>query len=493
MKKFFLYLLAALFAFVVSSQQTMAQCNVTNTGTAAAPTCTNQNLSLGAGESKNMAFTSGYYYDFSFTNNAQSSGICIGGTRYTAATTLNSLTGTVAVGMWRNTATWNSSSATFTYRLSTPTVPGTPTIASNGCTQVTVQWAASTNAIGYDVQLATNSGFTTLVSGNNCGGVACNGTVNVGNVTSINLTGLAANTTYYFKVRARNGGTPCYSGYSSTLTFTTAANASITSYTRTDAGEYCIGGSGTITVNRAGGTGTYTYTWGGSGSGTAQSTVTSTTNNSTPNTYTYNVTVTPSGIGCAAASGSTTMSSYADPVITAPTGGDDICKGASLTLGGSASGGVPSAAYTYVWQLSGSNVSNGTPNAFTYTNTSTANMGVATTNASTAAPGAYNYTYYVTQARSGCQSSSSTNGTINLANDPTATINAPYGGAINCVPQSGVTLGVTVAGGVDQVYNWQRYDNPTWTNVQATSGNYTTGTLANASTLYRFVFTGGPG
>lgn len=253
MKNFILCLLLTTVIFF-DNKQAFAQCNITNTGTAAAPTCTNQNLSLGAGESKNMAFTNGYYYDFSFTNNAQSSGICIGGTRYTAATTRNNLSGTVAVGMWRNTSTWagTANSATLTYRLSTPTTPGTPSIASNGCTQVTVQWAASTNAIGYDVQLATNSGFTTLVSGNNCGGVACNGTVNVGNVTSINLTGLAANTTYYFKVRARNGGTPCYSAYSSTLTFTTAANASISSYTRSDNGTYCIGGSGTITVNRAG-------------------------------------------------------------------------------------------------------------------------------------------------------------------------------------------------------------------------------------------------
>lgn len=491
MKNLSIYFITCLAAFTIGSQSIFAQCNVSNTGTAAAPTCSYQNLSLGAGESRNLAFTGTYYYDLTFSDNAQSSGMCINGTRYTAATTVTSLNATYAIGMYRNTGTWTTSSATLSYRFSTPSTPGTPSISSNGCTSVTIQWAAASNASGYEVQVATDAGFASILAGNNCGGQNCAGSADIGNVTSTTITGLTANTPYFFRVRARNGSTPCRSAFSSTLSFTTAANASISSFTRTDNGTYCIGGNGTVTVNRAGGTGSYSYVWGGSGSGTGQSTATSATNNSTAGAYTYSVTVTPSGTGCATASSSTTMTSYNDPVTANPTGSDAICKGGSITLTAAGSGGVPSAAYTYFWRYSGSAVANGTPNGFSYSGTP--NLTIATTNSSSATPGAYNYQYYVTQPQSGCQSANSSNGTLTLANDPSATINAPYGGTATCVPQTGVTLGVTVAGGVSQVYNWQRFDTPSWTNVQANNSNYTTGTLVNASTLYRFTFTGGIG
>lgn len=492
MRKIYIGLLILFAANIFAVNTALSQCTVTNTGTAAAPTCSDQSLSLGAGESRNMTFTSGYAYVFSFSNNAQSSGYCINGTRYTSNQTFNNLSGTVAVGMYRNTGTWASGSATLTYRLATPGTPGAPSVATNGCTQVTVQWGAATDASGYEVQLSTASDFSSTFGGNNCGGSTCGATVDLGNVTSTTLTGLTAGNTYYFRVRARNGNVPCRSGFSSTLTFVAASNASISSFTRTDNGTYCVGGSGTVTVNPAGGTGTYTYSWGSSGSGSGQSTATSATNNSTAGAYTYSVTVTPSGSGCAAASNSTTMTSYNDPVAGNPTGGASICKGGSLTLSSAASGGVPSSAYTYFWRYNGNAVANATPNGFTYTGTQ--NLTIATTNASTATAGAYNYLYYVTQSQSGCQSANSGNGVLTLANDPTATINAPYGGASNCVVQTGVTLNVTTAGGVSPTYNWQRFDSPSWTNVQSNNSAYNTGTLTNTSTQYQFVFSdAGPG
>ena len=54
-------------------------------------------------------------------------------------------------------------------------------------------------ATGYRLDVATSSSFTSnsYVSGYH--------NLNVGNVTSRNVTGLKANTTYYYRVRAING------------------------------------------------------------------------------------------------------------------------------------------------------------------------------------------------------------------------------------------------------------------------------------------------
>ncbi|MBX7181195.1 MAG: hypothetical protein K1X82_03700, partial [Bacteroidia bacterium] len=99
----FTLILASLFP-----KLTWAQCNVVNSGTAAAPTCSSQSLSLAAGQSYNVAYTSGVFYQFSFTNNAQSNGFCVNGTHYTGNPTyLNTLNGALATGIYRSTGTWS--------------------------------------------------------------------------------------------------------------------------------------------------------------------------------------------------------------------------------------------------------------------------------------------------------------------------------------------------------------------------------------------------
>jgi phosphodiesterase/alkaline phosphatase D-like protein len=58
-------------------------------------------------------------------------------------------------------------------------------------------WSSVSGATGYQLDVASDSLFTNYVSGY----------VNrdVGNVTNWNVTGLAANTFYYYRVRAYNG------------------------------------------------------------------------------------------------------------------------------------------------------------------------------------------------------------------------------------------------------------------------------------------------
>lgn len=82
--------------------------------------------------------------------------------------------------------------------------------ATNQATTLTLNWAANANANSYDVQVATNNTFTTIIS---------SGTVTT---TSYPLTGLVANTDYFWRILPKNA--ICGSGvYSSPFTFRTGS------------------------------------------------------------------------------------------------------------------------------------------------------------------------------------------------------------------------------------------------------------------------------
>ena len=99
--------------------------------------------------------------------------------------------------------------------LPNPPVAPTPIAASSIVqTNFTANWNPSTSATGYRLDVATNPGFTTFVTGFN--------DKDMNNVTTISITGLTANTTYYYRIRAYNtGGISASSG---TITTTTLPN-----------------------------------------------------------------------------------------------------------------------------------------------------------------------------------------------------------------------------------------------------------------------------
>ena len=121
--------------------------------------------------------------------------------------------------------TTNGGDGTFTTSACAPPpryVPYVPTATSAtliSATGFTARWNGVGGATGYYLDVATDSGFTRLVSGS--------GNLDVGNVTRQTVTGLASNTTYYYRVRAYNGnGT---SGDSNTISLTTGQNRVVTS------------------------------------------------------------------------------------------------------------------------------------------------------------------------------------------------------------------------------------------------------------------------
>jgi hypothetical protein len=94
-----------------------------------------------------------------------------------------------------------------------PTAPTASAASSLAQTAFTANWSASSSATSYRLDVATDNGFGSLVSGYN--------NLNVGNVTSYNVTGLTASTNYYYRVRGVN---VCGTGTnSSTITAATTA------------------------------------------------------------------------------------------------------------------------------------------------------------------------------------------------------------------------------------------------------------------------------
>jgi M6 family metalloprotease-like protein len=109
-----------------------------------------------------------------------------------------------------NGTSTNSNTITATTLANPPAAPVALSATSVTQTGFTAKWNASSGATRYYLDVSTSSTFASFVTGYN--------NKNVSNVTSSAVTGLTANLTYYYRVRAYNtGGT---SGNSNTITTT---------------------------------------------------------------------------------------------------------------------------------------------------------------------------------------------------------------------------------------------------------------------------------
>jgi hypothetical protein len=123
-----------------------------------------------------------------------------------------------------------SSSAAGTYGLDvggtidgTATTPAAPVVVSASAISTfgfTANWAASSGATKYFLDVATDSGFTSFVTGYQ--------NKDVGNVTSSAVTSLNAGTTYYYRVRANNSAGTSADSQTQVVLTTSAAAPSIT-------------------------------------------------------------------------------------------------------------------------------------------------------------------------------------------------------------------------------------------------------------------------
>jgi hypothetical protein len=117
------------------------------------------------------------------------------------------------------TAVYSSGESNASNKVSIRPTAGPPAVpvakAATSVTQsgFTANWNTSTGATGYYLDVSTSSSFSSFVSGYN--------NKNVGNVVTSPVSGLSANTTYYYRVRAFNtGGT---SGNSGSITVKTSS------------------------------------------------------------------------------------------------------------------------------------------------------------------------------------------------------------------------------------------------------------------------------
>lgn len=127
-----------------------------------------------------------------------------------------------------NASGTSSSSNTIT-AISTITAPVASAATSVLQDCFNANWAASTGATGYYLDVSVSNVFATFVTGYN--------NKNVGNVTTSPVTGLTSGTTYYYRVRGFSSSTT--SGNSNMITVPTLLDAPVATYaTRTTTSEF---------------------------------------------------------------------------------------------------------------------------------------------------------------------------------------------------------------------------------------------------------------
>ena len=140
---------------------------------------------------------------------------------------------------------YNTSSPLTGNGITCPETPASVVVSGTTLTSFNLNWSSSiggnASPVTYTVQITTNAGYTVNIPGSPF-------TVN-DPTTSLSVTGLTANTTYYYRIRANNG---CSSAYFSSSTFTGYCSSTSTSSTYYINNFSTTGGVANITNNSSG-------------------------------------------------------------------------------------------------------------------------------------------------------------------------------------------------------------------------------------------------
>jgi hypothetical protein len=335
------------------------------------------------------------------------------------------------------------------------------------CTQFMANWGSVSNATAYLLDVSTNSVFSvgTFVSGYNG--------LNVGNVTAYNVSGLTANTTYFYRLRARNA-CGILATNSNVITIPTNSNPVITGNPSNS--TVCLGAGAAFTVAATGTSLTYQWQKGGSpiSGATAASYVITSVVSGDANSYEVVVAST----GCSAAtSASATLT--VNPLPSAPTSGGDqmACAGGTIpNLTAAVGSGITTDWYSVAF---GGIIESG---------------GTGVTSFPTGQTAVNSYSYYA-QARNsttGCVSTSRTAVmlTINaLPSPPSLSSNTPVlrGSTINLT--SGAVSGATYSWTGPNLFTSSSQNPAITTSVVANAGTYSatvmvSGCTSTASNVY---------
>lgn len=418
-----LIFLSLLVLFGFENNDVHAVCQISLTGTAGNfNDCFTRGIALGAGECRTLSVPSGgATYTFTFSNNAQTSGFCVNGTRYTGTTTLT-LTSNATICMWRATGTWTFSSATLNYRKTSPGLTANSPTSATICTggSVSISRGFISNGTGVFWQ-GTTSGGTSLANGSSPNSVSSSGT-------------------YYY--RAYNAG--CW-GTQQGTSVSVVADPVAPSITRNPDATVCSGA--TLTVLSSGGSGgtgscsnQYRFSTNNGASWSAWSTSIPSFSAVTGTNRVQSIRFC-SGSGCNSNINEVSWTVVADPSVSISGGGATSgCQGLNPSLlSSSISGGTGSSSYQ--WQLNGSNISGATGSTYDPPALNTA--------------GTYNYRVIHNRSGSGCGQAISNTITFTVSADPSVSISGG-GPTTGCEGLNPTLLSSSISGGTgSSTYQWQ--------------------------------------
>ena len=311
------------------------------------------------------------------------------------------------------------------------------------CTAFKANWTAEVNAVSYLLDVSLVSNFASFVTGYNA--------LDIGNVTTYTVTGLTVGTTYYYRLRSKNGCGTSATGTATVQNITTTTLPSTPTISPSGSVTICQNGNVTLTSSSAS-----NNVW--STGATTQSIVVTTAGS-------YTVKVVNPGSCESGVSAATTVAVASLPTATAG-GSVTICSNATATVSGASfSNG------TILWTFSGGTGS--LSNATTLTPTYTPALGGAARTVT--------LTMTVTSNNACAPQTATATYTVNIQAEPTA---ASSGSQTICANAAATVSGASAANGT---ILWTHNGSgsltnattaaPTYTSVTADSGNVVTLTM----------------